>query len=92
MAQLSFEVPPEVQEEIQKMFAVAAKEVLAEVSRQELNSKPYMNLKESAEYIGCSFVTLRTWINERGLRTIKIGGKQFIAKSEIDRFMLDHQE
>lgn len=91
MAQLSFEVSPELEKQIEGMVFNTAKNVLAELEKREPLAKPYMNLKETCLYVGCSNVTLNDWIRERNLQVIRIGGKKYIAKETIDQFMMNHQ-
>ncbi|MGX7395439.1 helix-turn-helix domain-containing protein [Carnobacterium mobile] len=92
MAQLSFEVSSELEKQIEGMVFNTAKNVLAELEKREPMGKPYMNLKECCQYVGCSNVTLNDWIRERKLQVIKIGGKKYIAKITIDQFMMNHQK
>lgn len=92
MAQLSFEVSPELNKQIESMVFNTAKNVLAEMEKREPTAKPYMNLKECCHYVGCSNVTLNDWIRDRSLKVIIIGGKKFIAKVTIDQFMMAYQK
>lgn len=87
MAKLSFEVSEDMQSELEKLFTNTAKEVLAEVSKQELNSKDFLSIKEAAEYMGCSVNTIHLWEREYGLKRIQIAGKSFIAKSTLVSFL-----
>lgn len=92
MAQLSFEVSPQLEKQIESMVFNTAKNVLAELEKREPMGKPFMNLRETCQYVGCSNVTLNDWIRERNLKLIIIGGKKYIAKTTIDQFMMDHQK
>lgn len=51
----------------------------------------YMNLKESAKYIGVSFNTLKKLIREEGLSVIMVGGLKRMSKKDIDAFMDVHK-
>lgn len=92
MAKLSLDVTSELEDEIHSLFIRSAKEVLYELTKQELHSKEYLSLSEASEYIGISFGTLQLWIKEYGLKYIHIGGKKFIAKSEIVSFMKKYEK
>lgn len=92
MAQLSFEMSPEMKRQIGTVVFNETKRAVTEFKKKELMAKPYMNLKECCQYVGCSNVTLNDWIRERSLKVIIIGGKKFIAKTTIDQFMMDHQK
>ncbi|MBO0466648.1 helix-turn-helix domain-containing protein [Enterococcus plantarum] len=50
----------------------------------------YMKLKVACEYASVSKNTLANFINNHGLPIIKIDGVKRIAKSEIDKFMLNY--
>ena len=50
----------------------------------------YFNMKEASEYIGCSYNTLRNFINN-GLKIIVIGKTRRISKNDIDEFMQAHK-
>lgn len=50
----------------------------------------YLNMNEAASYIGCSYNTLRNFIN-KGLNVILVGSVKRIAKSDIDEFMQAHK-
>lgn len=92
MVKISLDASSELEEEIQTLFINSAKEVLHELTKQELHSKEYLSLSEASEYIGISFTTLQLWIKEYGLKYIHIGGKKFIAKDEIVSFMKRHEK
>lgn len=52
-----------------------------------------MSVATAAEYLDCSSATVRDLIQSGGLRchTLKRGGDLRIAKSELDRFILQRQ-
>lgn len=89
---IQLDLSEELEEQIQALFIKSAKEVLHELSKQEINSKDYLSYKEAAAYIGVSFNTLKNFISDYGLKTITIGGKRFIAKNEIVSFMKKHEK
>ena len=92
MAKVQLDLSEELEEQIQAIFIRSAREVLHELSRQEINSKDYLSYKEAAAYIGVSFNTLKNFISDYGLKTITIGGKKFIAKKEIVLFMQKYEK
>lgn len=91
MAKVQLDLSEELEEQIQAIFIKSAREVLHELSKQEINSKEYLNYREAATYLGISFNTLKNWISDYKMRTIQIGGKKFIAKSEIVSFMKKYE-
>jgi hypothetical protein len=47
-----------------------------------------MNRKSTARYIGCAEQTLTVWaMRGVGPRPLKVGGRVFYRKSEVDRFI-----
>jgi len=47
-----------------------------------------MNRKSAARYIGCAEQTLTVWaMRGVGPRPIRVGGRVFYRKSEVDRFI-----
>lgn len=92
MAKLQLDVSEELEQQIQALFIKSAKEVLHELSRQELNSKDFLTLKEAGEYVGVSFNTLQIWITKHGLKTIHIGGKRFIQKATLVQFLKQYEK
>lgn len=92
MTKVQLDLSEELEEQIQAIFIKSAREVLHELGRQEINSKDYLSYKEAAAYIGVSFNTLKNFINDYGLKTISIGGKKFIAKSEIVSWMKKYEK
>lgn len=91
MAKLQIDLTSDLEEQIQAIFVKSAKEVIYELSKQEINSRDYLSYKETASYLNVSFNTLKNFINDYGLKTITIGGKKFISKEEIVSFMKKHQ-
>ncbi|SEI59074.1 Helix-turn-helix domain-containing protein [Alkalibacterium gilvum] len=87
MAKLHLDITSELEEELQELFIKSAKHVLAELSKQELHSKEFMNLQESAEFVGVSHNTLMSWIRDYDLSYIHIGGKKMIEKKELIEFL-----
>lgn len=92
MAELKLEVSREFEEQIHSLFVTAAKEVLLEVSKQEINSKDFLNFKEAADYIGVSYNTLKNYIADYGLSTISIGGKRMIHKPVLVEFLKKYEK
>lgn len=92
MPELKLNISSEFEEQIEELFYRIAKEVISEVSKQEINSKDFLTFKEAAEYVGVSFNTLKTFITKYGLKTITIGGKKFIHKPTIVKFMKSFEQ
>lgn len=87
MAQLSFEISDDMQTELERLFTNTARNVLSEVSKQELNSKEFMSISETASYMGCSVNTIHLWERQYGLKRVQIAGKSYIAKSTLNSFL-----
>lgn len=87
MPELKLDISSDFQDQIEKLFYKTAKEVITEVSKQEINSKDFLTFKEAAAYVGVSFNTLKTFITNYGLKTITIGGKKFIHKPTLVGFL-----
>lgn len=52
-----------------------------------VNEKPFMNKKETADYLGISFPTLRKW-EKAGLKPSLIGGTHYLYdKEEVVKFI-----
>lgn len=92
MAKVQLDLSQELEEQIQALFITAAREVLAEVSTQEINSKEFFTFKEAAAFLGISFNTLKKFITEYGLQTIAIGGKKFIHKPTLIQFLKKYEK
>jgi hypothetical protein len=83
---LSFEFSTDSKAEIRNIFQDLAKEVVSEVMQNPIERKAYLNKKEAAKYIGCSYQTLQKLILS-GMKTIQIDGKCLISKIQIDNFL-----
>ncbi len=89
---IQLDLSEELEEQIQALFIKSAREVLSEVSKQEINSKEFLSLKETCGFLGIAYNTLQIWINEYNLRTISIGGKRFIHKPTLVQFLLEFEK
>jgi len=87
MAKLEFEVSESLEKELETLFKNSAKKMLHELATQEKQSKEFMNLNESANYIGCSINTLKMWINKYNLKIIRVGGKKMIHRETLIDFL-----
>lgn len=83
MPKLSFSVSDDLQEELERLLSTTAREVIAEIAKRETQAKDYMNLKETAAYLGISTMTLYKYINDYDLPVIAIAGKKFISKETL---------
>ncbi|MDY3520587.1 helix-turn-helix domain-containing protein [Riemerella anatipestifer] len=54
---------------------------------EELKAKTYLNIKETCILIGMSDSTIRKFIKEGKLKTIRLGKKHLVLKSQIDNLM-----
>ena len=60
------------------------------------NTKPnrpvYLSVAESAETIGVSQRTLRSWIADRKIKVARLGGRLIIRLIDLERFVDSHLE
>lgn len=70
---------------IEQVFLKIAHKVMEDIN-QGVQVKPYMNKKESANYLGISFNTLIK-LEKAGLPKLTVEGIQMFRKEDIDRFM-----
>lgn len=87
MADLKIAVSDELEKELQLMIYSTVQEVFENSLRKNLHSKDYLSFDEVCEYVSISKGTLLKWVNTMGLRTIKIGGRNFISKKTLIEFM-----
>ncbi len=83
--------PPDAQEQIRETLTTMAREIAEEVRDRELQSRDFMSLKETAEYLGCSPNTLKLYIHQEDLPVIKLGGRQYISKESLKKWMHDRE-
>lgn len=89
---IQLDLSEELEDQIQALFIKSAREVLHEVSNQEVNAKEFMTFKEAAAYVGVSFNTFKNFITDYGLKTITIGGKKFIHKPTLVQFLKKYEK
>lgn len=51
----------------------------------------YLKSGEAAEYCGVSKQTLTTWVNQEGLKQIKVGNVVSYDRKDLDHFMIQHK-
>lgn len=84
--------PPDAQDQIRQTLTDMAREIAVEVRDRELQSKDFMSLKETAVYLGCSLTTLKAYIHQEDLPTIRLNGRVFVSKESLKKWMHDHEE
>ena len=52
-------------------------------------SHPLMTVQEASEALRLSQNTLNNWLSQGRLRRVKIGRRTFVAREEIDSFLID---
>lgn len=87
--EVKMQVPPEFEEHIKEEMLKTAVEAYKLAGKREALPE-YMNMKQTAEYAGISFNTLKKWI-AMDLRVSTISGIQRISKKAIDDFYLEHE-
>lgn len=92
MSMISIPVPQETENQIRQMFEGIAREAIQHAAENEMNSKDFMNYKETAAYLGISYGTLRRWIDEEDLPQIKISGMKLISKDSLKKWLHSREE
>ncbi|MFO7830175.1 MAG: helix-turn-helix domain-containing protein [Bacteroidales bacterium] len=54
---------------------------------KEFNGETYYTIKETAEYLGVSYLTARSYIKKGYLEATKFGKPYLIKKKDIDRMI-----
>ncbi len=64
-------------------------EVFAEKSnnKKEVQLRPFLTRKETAEFFGISLVCLHSWINKNRIKPYKIEGKIFFKYDELVKLL-----
>lgn len=89
---ISIPIPEETENTIKAMLEGIARDVIQKAAESEIRSKDFMSLKETAAYLGCSPNTLKSYINQMDLPTIDLGGRRYISKESLKKWMLDHEQ
>ncbi|UED79616.1 helix-turn-helix domain-containing protein [Lysinibacillus sp. CD3-6] len=79
------EMPENLGEYCKSTILNAFKEIIEE-QRKQINSNPWLSLKEGAAYAGVSYNTFIKF-RELGLKVAEIDGIKRVSKKEIDRFL-----
>ncbi|MCT3034847.1 hypothetical protein [Pediococcus parvulus] len=82
--EVKMQVPPEFEEHIKREMLDSAVEAYKVAGKRE-QLPEWLNMKQSGQYAGVSFNTLKKWI-AMGLRVSTIGGVQRISKTAINDF------
>ena len=53
-------------------------------------TRPLLTLHEVAELLKVRESTVRTWINDNGLRAIKFGREWRVAHKDLEQFLNEH--
>jgi excisionase family DNA binding protein len=53
--------------------------------------KQYLRAADIAELTGASIRTVRRWIADEILPSVKVGGARLVATADLDRLLLPHQ-
>ena len=92
MANISFPIPAETENQIKEMLTTMARDVIQTVAEKEINSKRYLTLTEACKYVGISYNTLMLWVNQEQLPMIHIQGKKFIDKNTLHEWMRGYEK
>ena len=52
--------------------------------------RPYHSPKSMAQYLNVSERTVRAWIADRKIRSVRVGGQHRIAAEDLDVFLAKH--
>ena len=90
MANLQIPIPETFNDELKIMIRNAAAQAIEEAVKRETTGREWMEQKQACEWLGISFGTLQMW-RKQGLRVSVVGGKTLLSKTEINRFLEEHQ-
>ena len=90
MANLQIPIPETFNDELKIMIRNAAAQAIEEAVKRETTGREWMNQKEACEWLGISFGTISAW-RKQGLRVAVVQGKTLLSKTEINRFLEEHQ-
>ncbi|ATH85786.1 hypothetical protein [Brochothrix thermosphacta] len=72
------------------IFDIAKKSIDAALRTANLD-KPFLKQKYTAEWLGISINTLKSWENQ-GLPSIMIDGVKFFSREEVTKWVLSYQK
>lgn len=87
---LEMELSPVTEEAFKKYFRELLLEQVNEIRQDEMKSRPYLNKKDMAAWLGVSKNTLDKFI-KAGLKVSDINGSQLIGKQTALEFLKDHE-
>ena len=90
MPELKIPIPDTFGDELKIMIRNAAAQAIEEAVKRETTGREWMNQKEACEWLGISFGTISAW-RKQGLRVAVVQGKTLLSKTEINRFLEEHQ-
>ena len=90
MVNLQIPIPDTFQDELKVMIRNAAAQAIEEAVKRETTGREWMEQKQACEWLGISFGTLQVW-RKQGLKVAVVQGKTLLSKTEINRFLEEHQ-
>ena len=90
MVNLQIPIPDTLQDELKTMIRNAAAQAIEEAVKRETTGREWMEQKQACEWLGISFGTLQAW-RKRGLKVAVVQGKTLLSKTEVNRFLAEHQ-
>lgn len=92
MAELKISASDELHNELKTMIFLAVQDALSERVEREASyaSRDYFSKSQAADYLSISQGTLNKYLAE-GLQSTKIGGRIFIAKADIKKYLEAHK-
>lgn len=64
----------------------------ADDSSLRTNPPKLLSVAEASKYIGISERTLRSWIADRQIRVVRLGGRVVLRLVDVDRYIERHLE
>ena len=90
MPELKIPIPETFGDELKIMIRNAAAQAIEEAVKRETTGREWMEQKQACEWLGISFGTLQVW-RKQGLKVAVVQGKTLLSKTEINRFLEEHQ-
>lgn len=89
-AQISLSLPSEFTEQLEAQVQAVYLEAIQTARADVGVIREYLSIEDVCEMMDVSRNTLTNWL-ESGLPKYRIGNKQYIKKSELNKFVSQHQ-
>lgn len=92
MSEIRLQLTQDAEEQLGKVLFKSTRNLLGEIVERQLVAKDYMTKAETAKYCNVSTVTITSWQQEYGLKSIQLGGKLLFSKNTVDEFLISHEK